>query len=100
MDELTRALMDMPPPKKKIHTVSIQGQEIEVSLQKKLEILRAGESAYILQDGKILPRPKKKTKVECKVLVKADMGGHFCEGDPYWIESVAEEGHQWQIKLE
>ena len=32
MDELTRALMDMPPPTKKIHTVSIQGQEIETTL--------------------------------------------------------------------
>ena len=38
MDEIFRQLAKVAPPKKKVHTVNIQGHEIEVSLQKKLEI--------------------------------------------------------------
>ena len=99
MDPLIKALANMPPREKKKHIVTIDGQQIEVSLQKKLEIMRSGEYAFTLKNGNIIPKPKKRTKVECKVLVKADMGGHFLEGDPFWIESVAEKGYQWQIKL-
>ena len=100
MDPLLRALADMPPPKKKRHMVTVDGQSIEVSLEKKLEIMRSGESAFMLKDGNIVLRPRKSTKVKCKVLVKADVGAHFHEGDPYWIEDVAEKGYQWQIKSE
>ena len=38
MNELLKALANLPPVKKKIHTVTIQGKTIEVSLEKKLEI--------------------------------------------------------------
>jgi hypothetical protein len=100
MDPLLKALADMPPQEKKRHMVTIDGQQIEVSLQKKLEIMRSGEYAFIIKNGNIVPKPKKRTKVQCKILVKADVGGHFYESDPYWIESVAEKGYQWQIKSE
>ena len=100
MDPLLKALADMPPPKKKRHMVTVDGQSIEVSLQKKLEIMRSGESAFMLKDGNIVLRPRKGTKVKCKVLVKADVGAHFLEDDPYWIKHVAEKGYQWQIKSE
>jgi len=90
----------LPPPKKKTHTVVIQGQEIEVTLEKKLQVQRAGEYAFILDNGKIVPKPKQKNKLQCKVLVKADMGGHFYDGDPFWIEKISEEGYAWQIESE
>ncbi len=98
MDPLLKALADMPPPKKKRHMVTVDGQSIEVSLQKKLEIMRSGESAFMIKDGNIVLKPRKRTKVKCKVLVKADVGAHFLEDNPYWIEDIAEKGYQWQIK--
>ena len=97
MEELS---IEIPAPRNKIHTVCIQGKEIEVSLQKKLEIQRAGEYSFILKDGQIVPKPRKKVSLTCPQLVKADIGGHFCDGDPYWITEIAEEGYQWQIKSE
>jgi len=97
MEELS---IKIPAPRNKIHTVCIQGKEIEVSLQKKLEIQRAGEYSFILKDGQIVPKPRKKVRLTCPQLVKADIGGHFCDGDPYWITEIAEEGYQWQIKSE
>ena len=39
MDPLVKALADMPPPKKKRHMVTVDGQSIEVTLQKKFLIL-------------------------------------------------------------
>ena len=53
MDPLLRALADMPPPKKKRHMVTVDGQSIEVSLEKKLEIMRSGESAFMLKNANI-----------------------------------------------
>ena len=40
MDPLLKALADMPPPKKKRHMVTVDGQSVEVSLEKKLEIMQ------------------------------------------------------------
>ena len=53
-----------------------------------------------MKDGQIVPKPRKKVSLTCPQLVKADIGGHFCDGDPYWITEIAEEGYQWQIKSE
>ena len=39
MDPLLKAFADMPPIKKKRHMVTVDGQSIEVTLQKKLEIM-------------------------------------------------------------
>ena len=44
----------MPAPKKKIHTVTIQGKTIEVSLEQSLEVQRHGEDAFLIKDGKII----------------------------------------------
>ena len=62
MNELLKALANLPPVKKKVHTVTIQGKTIEVSLEKRLEILKAthGEDGFILDGDKIIPKPVEK----------------------------------------
>ena len=49
MSELLKALQNMPPVQEKKHFATIQGVEKEVSLQKKLEILKHGEENYMLK---------------------------------------------------
>jgi hypothetical protein len=88
------------PEKKKIHTVNIQGKEIEVSLEKSLEIMKHGEEAYMLEGGKIVPRPIKKNDIKRPVLKKSDKGYKFYDNDPLWVESIVEEGFSWQIESE
>lgn len=88
------------PEKKKIHTVNIQGKEIEVSLKKSLEIMKHGEEAYMLEGGKIVPRPIKKNDIKRPVLKKSDKGYKFYDNDPLWVESIVEEGFSWQIESE
>lgn len=78
MQELLKALANrqINKPVKK-HFVMIQGKEVEVTMQEKIEIIRNGENNYILEGGKPV-------KVEIKV------GRHkFPEienltSDPFW----------------
>ena len=88
------------PEKKKIYTVNIQGKEIEVSLEKSLEIMKHGEESYMLEDGKIVRRPIKKNNLRKSVLKKSDKGYKFYDNDPLWVESIVEEGFSWQIESE
>ncbi len=88
------------PEKKKIHTVNIQGKEIAVSLEKRLEIMKHGEELYMLADGKIVRRPIKKNDLRRSVLRKSDRGYKFYDNDPLWVESIVEEGFSWQIESE
>ena len=87
-------------PKEKKYTVTIEGKEIEVSLEKSLEIQQAGEEAFMLQDGKIMRIPIKKNNLRKPVLKKSDKGYKFYDNDPLWVESIVEEGFSWQIESE
>jgi hypothetical protein len=84
------AMKNIKPVAKK-HTVTVQGKEIEVSLEKKLEIQRAGEDKYMLEGKDIVLIPKPKTARRFPVLV-----GY--KQDPYWIET--DKGLLWQIEPE
>ena len=46
MSEFLKAIQNLPPIKPKVHTVCIQGQNVVVSLERKLEVIRHGEEAY------------------------------------------------------
>ena len=100
MDELLKAIKSMPAPKKKIHTVTIQGKTIEVSLEQSLDVQRHGEDAFILQDGKLARKPIEKKHLQSSVLKKDKRGCHFYDGDPFWIEKIDNEGYTWQIESE
>ena len=100
MTEFFKAFENLAPQKKKVHTVNIQGKEIEVNLAKKLEIQQAGEDKYMLENNEVVLRPKPKTNRTFSVLTKNDRGYSFYKGDPYWVQGTAEEGHTWQIESE
>jgi|TARA_R110000803_G_scaffold53373_1_gene109590 hypothetical protein len=90
-------------PKEKKYTVTIEGKEIEVSLEKNLEIMKHGEEAFMLQDEKIVRRPIKKNNLKKPILKKqlpGKLGYKFYDNDPLWVESVVEEGFSWQIESE
>ena len=94
------AMAGRPRPVVKKHVVTIQGKEIEVDLAKKLEIQQAGEDKYMLENNEVVLRPKPKTNRTFSVLTKNDRGYSFYNGDPYWVESIVEEGYTWQIESE
>ena len=86
-------------PKKKVHTVTIQGQSIVVTLEKKLEVMKHGEDAYMWKTNMEFVR-KKRIPVEQQqpLMYKADKGYKFYKKDPFWVKNIGKEGYVWQIK--
>jgi|TARA_B100000925_G_scaffold277290_1_gene245131 hypothetical protein len=101
MSEILKALQDLPPVPKKVHTVTIQGQSLVVSLEKKLEVMKNGEDAYTWKSPtEIMLKPKTKPKTQYPILKKATKGYLFQDGDIHWPNAVAEGGETWLIEQE
>jgi len=77
MQELFKALEIQKSNEIKKYFVKIQGKEVEVSLEEKLEIIRNGESNYILEG-------KKPVKVEPKINMNVFPEIEDLKSDPYW----------------
>jgi len=77
MQELFKALEIQKSNEIKKYFVKIQGKEVEVSLEEKLEIIRNGESNYILEG-------KKPVKVEPKIDMNVFPEIENFTSDPYW----------------
>jgi hypothetical protein len=86
----------------KKHTVMIQGESVEVSLEQKLEIQQSGENAWMLQKGPtgmivcrkpIIPKEQRQTE-----LTQAEKGMTFYEHNPFWPMGTDNKGYTWQIK--
>ena len=101
MSEILKALQDLPPVPKKVHTVTIQGQSLVVSLEKKLEVMKNGEDAYTWKSPtEIMLKPKTKPSTQYPILKKATKGYLFQDGDIHWPNAVAEGGETWLIEQE
>ena len=84
------AIKNTGPGKQKVHTVTIQGQSIVVTLEKKLEVIKNGEDAYVWKSPtEFILKPKVKTKVKFPVLASAEQGLFFEDNDPYWVKAQA-----------
>ena len=96
MSELLKALQSMAPQKPKVHTVCISGQNVVVTLAKKLEVLKHGEEAYHwISASEFALKPPPKPKTQFSVLVKADRGYSFEEDHIHWPNKVIEGGETW-----
>ena len=104
MSELSKALQGFKPRPEKKHFVNIEGKEYQVSLKKKLEIMKPGEENYMIRPAKfgpeILLRPTQKRKHRYSVLKPATKGYVFEDGDIHWPNAVVEGGETWQIEYE
>ena len=94
------ALRNLPIQKEKKHFVIIQGQQKEVTLEKKLEIIKNGEENYVVKDNTIKKKPELKIKSIYPVLKNVEKGYHFVDGDIHWPEKIDEGGKAWLIEYE
>ena len=101
MSELLKALQGRKSKPKKVHTVTIQGQSLVVSLEKKLEVMKHGEDAYMWKSAtEIMLKPRPKSKTQYPILKKATKGYVFQDGDIHWPNAVVEGGEAWLIEQE
>ena len=91
--------LDNLKPKKKVHTVTIKGQSVVVTLEKKLEVMKYGEDAYEWKTNIEFVR-KKRIPAEQRqpLMYKADKGVKFYKKNPFWVKNIDKEGYTWQIK--
>ena len=73
----------------KKYTVTIQKEQVEVTLEKKLEIQKVGEDKYMLEGKSIRLKPVSKTERRFHEPAKQNQ-------DPYWVET--RERFEWQTK--
>jgi len=96
------ALDNFKKEKPKKHFVTVEGQTVEVSLEKKLEIIKAGIGAWNIQkvsDGIVFVKkpvvPKEQRQTE---LTQSEKGTTFYEHNPFWPMGRDSKGYTWQIK--
>ena len=92
------ALENFKPKEKKPHVVTIEGQSIVVSLERKLEIMQAGEDAYTWEKGEVVKKKRIPAEQRQPLMHKADKGYTFYKKNPFWVKNIDKEGYIWQIK--
>ena len=90
MSGLFEAIRNLKPVSKK-YTVTIQKQQVEVTLEKKLEIQKVGEDKYMLEGKSIRLKPVSKIRRWFPEPAKQNK-------DPYWVET--QERFEWQTPSE
>ena len=100
MSAIFKALANLPKREPKKHFVTVDGKEIEVALEKKLEMMRHGFDQYMMEDGKNVLKPVPKIKSKFKKLVDVDKGYHFIDDDIHWPEKIDKGGKAWRIEYE
>ena len=97
MSEIFKALESYKPPKKKVHTVTINGQSVVVTLEKKLEVMRHGEDAYMWKTAtEFVLKPPPKILPQYKTLKKTEEKGYeFYNNDPFYPKGIVEGGFKW-----
>ena len=96
------ALENFKHKETKKYFVNVEGQTVEVSLEKKLEIMKAGIDQWTIQktsNGIVFVKktviPKEQRQAE---LVSAEKGTTFYKHNPFWPIGKDSKGYTWQIK--
>ena len=96
MTKFWEALSSHKQKEKVKHTVTIDQVQYEVSLEKKLEVIRHGEENYMIVNSEIIKKPRQAKLIKHSLLKRANTGYKFFDNDPHWIESPTEGKYTWQ----
>ena len=100
MLDLLKAIKESGPEPDKKFFVTIEDKEVEVSLAKKLEVMKHGEGAYMWKGDTFVLKPKPKIKTTYRTLQKDKQGYDFVNGDIHWPDQIVEGGYTWQRESE
>lgn len=100
MSEIFKALNNFTPRERKRHYVIIDGKRCEVTLEKKLEVMRQGEHNFILVDSQIKLKPTSKPKARYSTLTRSQKGYSFEKKDIHWPKEIVDGGFAWLTEYE
>ena len=102
MPGLFEALDNFKNTIEKKHTVTIEGETVEVTLEQKLELLKTGTDVWTIQKNNtgtmLIRKPIVDKEQQQTELVSADPGIKFYEHNPFWPMEHGIGGYKWQIK--
>lgn len=98
MSEIFKIPKVVPVDKK--HFITIDGEQHEVTLSKKLEVLQQGEENFMWKENKLVLKPKPRPKTVYPVLRQAEKGYFFEQQDIHWPSDIQKGGLAWQIEYE
>jgi hypothetical protein len=98
MSEFWKAQKEFKPTPIKKHYLTFNKEDIEVSLEKYLEVTRAGIENFEYKDKKIIRIKRIPVEQRQPTLHSADVGYHFYNGDPFWVEKHNRGGFEWRIE--
>ena len=100
MPGLFDALKKWPKRETKKFFITVEGEEHEVTLDKKLWAQQYGEENLMLRDGEIVVKPTPRPKTQYSTLTKSCQGYFFLDDDIHWPNKIGEGGVTWQIERE
>ena len=89
------ALNNLPPPKKVVPKVTIEGKQFEVSLELFREIQKHGVHEFHVQKGKIVMKPRPKSRLTYARLEKSEKGYQLLDRNMFWPTEIVNGGHEW-----
>jgi hypothetical protein len=92
------ALENFKPKERQPHVVTIEGQSIVVTLERYLEITRAGEENYTWKKGEVVRKKRIPVEQRQPLMHKADNGVKFYKKNPFWVKNIGKEGYVWRIE--
>ena len=98
MSEFWKAQKEFKPTPIKNHYLTFNKEEIEVSLQQYLEVINAGIENFEYKDKKIIRKKRIPAEQRQPTLHSAEVGYHFYNGDPFWVEKHNRGGFEWRIE--
>ena len=98
MSKFWKALKEFKSTPAKKHYLTFDKEEIEVSLQQYLEVTNVGIENFEYKDKKIVRKKRVPVEQRQPTLHSADVGYHFYNGDPFWVERHNRGGFEWRIE--
>ena len=98
MSEFWKAQKEFKPTPIIKHYLTFNKEEIEVSLQQYLEVINAGIENFEYKDKKIIRKKRIPAEQRQPTLHSAEVGYHFYNGDPFWVEKHNRGGFEWRIE--
>ena len=98
MSEFWKAQKEFKPTPIKKNYLTFNKEEIEVSLQQYLEVINAGIENFEYKDKKIIRKKRIPAEQRQPTLHSAEVGYHFYNGDPFWVEKHNRGGFEWRIE--
>ena len=96
MTKFWEALSSHKQTEKVKHMITISGVQHQVSLDKKLEVIKHGEENFMIVNNEIVKKPRQAKVMKHRLLKSSDTGYKFFDNDPHWIESSTEGRYTWQ----